>query len=242
MKVVILNSGLGRRLLPYTKTTPKCLLKIGRKSILENQLDTLTEQGLKDFVITTGPFEDQIRNLVSSQYPGINVEYYHNEKYDETNYIYSLWIARKALDEEIILLHGDLIFEPSLLIKLLETNEGNFVLVNKTIPPPEKDFKAHIENNFVKSIGVDIFGENTYFCAPLYRLTKSAIIIWMKEIENFVQIGKTREYAENAFNIISDKIGLIPLYYSLEFCMEIDSKEDLDIVNDYLLKKPTYSV
>ena len=63
-----------------------------------------------------------------------------------------------------------------------------------------------------------------------------------KEIEKFVQMGKTKEYAENAFNIISDKIGLIPLYYSLEFCLEIDTKEDLDIVNDYLLKKLNNSV
>ena len=82
------------------------------------------------------------------------------------------------------------------------------------------------DNGFVKEIGVNVYGENARMCCPLYKLSKSSMKIWMKEIDNYIQQDKTNLYCEVAFNNISDKIKLMPMY-TTDFCMEIDDHEDL---------------
>ena len=54
----------------------------------------------------------------------------YNPKYKTTNYIYSMWLTKKFIDDDIILLHGDLVFDKKLLERLIAEN-GNRVLVNK---------------------------------------------------------------------------------------------------------------
>ena len=58
----------------------------------------------------------------------------------------------------------------------------------------------------------------------------------MEEIGMFVKRGETAVYAEDAFNAIADTIDLEPAYYKDEFCMEIDTNEDLAIAIDHFRK------
>ena len=133
---------------------------------------------------------------------------------------------KNLIDSDVLLLHGDLLFEKILIGKLIETRD-NRVLVNREVKPPEKDFKALIENNMVIKIGVDLSGPNAYFCAPMYKFSKADFMRWLAEIDDFIKQGKVNCYAEDAFNEISDKIALYPLYLE-EFCMEIDAADDLE--------------
>jgi len=62
MKALILASGEGKRLRPLTYKIPKPLLKILEdKTILDYQMENLIGCGIKDIIITTGPFEDKIK-------------------------------------------------------------------------------------------------------------------------------------------------------------------------------------
>jgi phosphoenolpyruvate phosphomutase len=185
--------------------------------------------------MTTGPFENKIKKYLKNEYPDLNVSYVKNPKYRTTNYIYSMWLTKRLIDDDIILIHGDLLFERKLLERLISEKHANCVLVNKEIkPPPEKDFKAIIENGRVIKIGVEFSGENTYFSAPLYKFSKPDFLYWLNEIEKFVKKGDLKIYAESVFNEISNKILLRPLYFTKEFCMEIDTKEDLEIARSLL--------
>ena len=228
MKALILNSGIGERLQPLTSDKPKALIKVGNNPLLGHQLDNLIGCNIRNVIITTGPFEDKIKRYVLGKYPNINVTYVNNPKYETTNYIYSMWLTRKLIDDAVILLHGDLIFDKKLLEKLISEKYTNCVLVNRKIKPPEKDFKAVIENNRVVKIGVDFFGENAFFSAPLYKFSKSNFLYWLDEIGKFIKSGDTKSYAEEVFNKISDKIILRPLYFDDALCMEIDTMEDLE--------------
>ena len=103
MKAVILAAGIASRLRPLTDNTPKCLLKAGKKSILELTLDNLIANDCKDIVIVTGYLEQQIRNFISAYYPQLTVTYIYNEVYSSTNNIYSLWLAKNSiLDNEML--------------------------------------------------------------------------------------------------------------------------------------------
>ncbi|XEO79493.1 Bifunctional IPC transferase and DIPP synthase [Candidatus Lokiarchaeum ossiferum] len=240
MKIMILNSGLARRLKPLTDNTHKSLLQVGNKTILERQIEAFVKCGFMDFLITTGPFEDKIQAHIKEKFPNITVTYVNNPLYDKTNYIYSMWLAREKMHDDIILLHGDLVFEDSVVEKIIK-QEKSSVIVDYDEPLPEKDFKGLIINNEIKQIGLDIFGENAAFLLPLYYWTQADMERWMKEIDSFVEQHETNCYAENAFNQISSEIHLHPLAIKNEFCMEIDTYEDLQKANK-LLKLPKKSL
>ena len=229
MKAMILNSGVARRLKPLTDNLPKCLLEVNGKSILERQIELLLSVGVKKYIITTGPLQDKIIDHVKEKFPELDVVYTNNPKFETTNYIYSMWLARNEVDnDDILLLHGDLVFEKSVAQKIVEKN-FNSVIIDREAPLPEKDFKGLIQNEKIVKIGIDVFGKEAAFLLPLYFWTKKDFSSWMKEIGKFIEKGETSCYAENAFNEISNTLNLIPLDIVNEFCMEIDTLDDLKL-------------
>lgn len=237
MKVVILNAGIGTRLKPLTNRKPKCLIKISEKeTILDYQLKQIIKCNLSDIIILTGPFEEKIEEHIKNNYPELKVQYIKNPKYDKTNYIYTVYLTKGVITEDIILFHGDLIFSEMLLKDILNSKFPNCVLVNKEIPPPKKDFKALIINKKIERIGVDIFDSNAFFLAPLYKLKSDFFNKWLNQIEKFIQINKVNCYAEDALNEILKELNLRPLYFNESNCMEIDNFEDLNRIR-FLLKQ-----
>ena len=229
MKAMILNSGVARRLKPLTDNLPKCLLEINGKSILARQIELLLSVGVEKYIITTGPLQEKIINHVKENFPELDVIYTNNPKFESTNYIYSMWLARNQIDDDdILLLHGDLVFEKSVVQKIVRQKTSS-VIVDRNAPLPEKDFKGEIQKGKIIKIGIDVFGENAAFLLPLYYWTKEDFHLWMNHIEKFVKNNNTSCYAENAFNEISDTIDLHPLYIVNEFCMEIDTLDDLNL-------------
>ena len=87
MNAVILAAGISSRLKPLTDTTPKCLLKIGDKSIIELAIDNILANDLDHIIIVTGYLQEQIRDFVSVKYPQLQVTYIYNEVYTSTNNI-----------------------------------------------------------------------------------------------------------------------------------------------------------
>lgn len=234
MKVLLLNSGIGKRMKPFTDSNPKCFAKIsGDITILEHQIKVLLHYGLRNVIITTGNFEEKIKKLVKQKFPEIKAEYIRSDKPDTTNYIYSIWLARKSLDDDVLLMHGDMVFETELLGRLLKSKKENCVLVNNKIEVSEKDFKARVENDTIKEIGVNVFGDGAFFMAPVYKFSKNGFRLLLEEIEKFIQRNELTVYAENAFNNISDNLKVYPVYYQDEFCMEIDNFNDLEIARKF---------
>lgn len=224
MKAIILASGTGTRLQPETNDIPKALVDVGGATILAHELTALLKHGIDEVIITTGPFREKLE-AHARQHHGASVEFVHNPKYDSTNNIYSLWLARDLIDDDTLLLHGDLLFDETLVGKMVALN-GDGVLVNRTVPPPAKDFKALVQNDRVVEIGVDVQGPEAYFCAPMYRFSRESMRLWLAEIDAFVRRGETGCYAETALNEILGQLNFRPLYFD-EFCMEIDTLEDL---------------
>ena len=237
MKAIILASGEGKRLRPITNKIPKPLIKIDKDTILDHQIKNLIGCRIEDIIITTGPFSDKIKEHIGEKNPNLNVQYVGNPMYHTTNYIYSLWLTKKLIDDDIILLHGDLLFNIKLMEMLVQDKHPNCVPVNKRIKPPEKDFKAVIENGRVTKIGIKFYGKNTFYSAPLYKFSKSDFLRWFDKIEEFIKRGDLKSYAEDAFNEISNDIPLYPLYFNKELCMEIDTKEDLEMARKLLSKR-----
>lgn len=205
MKALILNSGTGSRMGILTSNHPKCMTEISNKeTILSRQLKQLLEVGINEVVITTGPFDGVLVNYCKSLDLSLHISFVNNPVYSDTNYIYSIYCAREYLDDDILLMHGDLVFENAVLDSILGS-EKSCMTVCSGLELPEKDFKAVILNGRISKIGIEFFNE-ALAAQPLYMLKRNDWKEWLNEIIKFCENGIVKCYAENAFNKIS-KIG-----------------------------------
>ena len=121
MKALIFNSGTGSRMGKLTEDKPKCLLPLpGGETILSRQLRLLAASGIRQAVITTGAYTEQIRQQADGS--GLDITLVENPLYRETNYIYSMHLAQEVIQgSDLLMLHGDLVFDTHVLEKLLKT-------------------------------------------------------------------------------------------------------------------------
>ena len=73
MKVMILAAGYGRRLLPLTEVTPKPLLEVNGKSLIQRNIEILIDSGFDEFVINISYLGQMIKEHVNHTFPGIKV-------------------------------------------------------------------------------------------------------------------------------------------------------------------------
>ncbi len=127
VRAIILAAGTASRLRPLTSHTPKCLLKVGERTLLQRSMDALIKAGIRDFVIVTGYLHEMIEDFVRKQYAdSINVTYIYNEVYETTNNIYSLWLARpEAEGQEVLLLDSDLLYDGEIVKRVLADKHDN---------------------------------------------------------------------------------------------------------------------
>lgn len=233
MKALILNSGLGRRMGVLTSEHPKCMTEIsGTETILSRQLRLLAAAGIRNVVITTGYFDNVIVNYCHSLRLPLEITFVNNPRYAETNYIYSIYCARELLDDDILLLHGDLVFEPSVLDDLLAA-QNSCMKVSSTLPLPEKDFKAVVRDGRVYQVGVEFFS-SAMEAQALYKLNRADWRAWLDEIIRFCESGQDNCYAEKALNGISERCPIYACDVGNRLCAEIDTPEDLAAVSGRL--------
>ena len=235
MKALILNSGLGKRMGDITKEHPKCMTEITEEdTILSRQLKQLADCGITEVVMTTGPFEDKLIDYCQSLNLPIKIDFVNNPIYKDTNYIYSMYLARENLNDDIVMMHGDLVFDKDVLEEIIARKESSMT-VSSTLSLPEKDFKSVIKNGEIKKVGIEFF-EDAMASQPLYKFNKEDFAKWMKAIEIFCERGMTNCYAENALNVITDDLILTPMDVQDRLCNEIDNLSDLETIRERLKK------
>ena len=241
MKALILNSGLGHRMGVMTSEHPKCMTEVSAtETILSRQLKLLLSLGITDVVMTTGYFDQVLIDYCNFLGLPMNFTFVNNPLYAETNYIYSIYCAREYLDDDIILMHGDLVFEWSVLSDIIDC-PTSAMKVSSTIPLPEKDFKAVIKDGYVQKVGVNFF-ENAMEAQALYKLKKDDWKIWLDKIVDFCENGNRKVYAENALNELDGACNIAAFDVKDRLCSEIDNPEDLAVVSARLKEVENRSV
>ncbi len=229
MKALILNSGLGSRMGVLTSEHPKCMTEISsHETILSRQLRQIADAGIEDVVITTGYYDGVLVNYCNSLDLPLHFTFVKNPIYDQTNYIYSIYCAREYLDDDIILMHGDLVFENEVFDRVI-ASPVSCMTVSSTLPLPEKDFKAVVRDGMVMKVGVEFFNE-AMEAQALYKLNKEDWKVWLGKIVEFCEAEKTKVYAENALNELNGAANIHALDVENLLCSEIDNPEDLAVV------------
>ena len=121
MKAIILAAGIGSRVKEIGY--PKCLIKINGKTIIQKQVESLNDNGIKDISIVIGHMAD----LVKDECKDLDVKFYENPQFRNTGMLESLYCAKQELNEEFILVYGDIYFESGIIKKLLNA-KGKYCL------------------------------------------------------------------------------------------------------------------
>ena len=233
MKALILNSGLGSRMGVLTSNHPKCMTEINSKdTILSRQLKQIANSGIKEVIITTGYYDEVLINYCESLDIPLQFNFIKNPIYDNSNYIYSIYCAKDYLDDDIVLMHGDLVFETEVFEKLL-LSESSCMAVSSTLPLPQKDFKAQIKDGKVIRVGIDLFTD-AIEAQALYKLNKEDWKLWLHEIIEFCEKGNTHVYAEEALNALEGRANIMAMDVGDLLCSEVDTPEDLLLVSTKL--------
>lgn len=221
----------------FTSETPKCMVEIGNgETILSRQLKLISQAGITEVVMTTGYCNEVLVEYCKSLDLPLHFTFVNNPIYYKTNYIYSIYCAREELkDTDIILMHGDLVFESTVFNEIVEASVS-CMAVSSSLNLPEKDFKAVVEGEKIKAIGIEFFN-NAMAAQPLYHLTAKDWKLWLDNIIAFCESGneeKRKCYAENAFNEIADKIEIYTSDFTNKLCAEIDTPEELTMISTKL--------
>jgi choline kinase len=235
VKALILAAGPGTRLRPLTETLPKCLIPIAwGQTILGRQLDLLEQAGIKRVIVAAGAHAGKVERFIQQWTETLQIVVVRNSLYYCTNYIYSMFLTIGSCDEDLLLLHGDLVFSPKVLSRILASSYANAVTV-RIGQQSKRDFQAYLEDGRVKQIAVGLESFNCHFLAPIYKLSQFSVQGWFRQIVHYVDLGKVHLYAEDALNtLLPEEIDLRPIDIGNELCMEIDTPEDLALLESIL--------
>ncbi len=155
MQAIILAAGMGRRLGTSGNDRPKCLVDVAGRSILEWQLDALRRAGIADLVVVTGYGAEHVEAALG---PGC-ATVVHNARFHETNVLASWTLGSAALHGDHVFMHGDTIFEPALLVRLLDEARGPVTLTVDRHPCGDEEMKVVADGERVMEISKGIAPE-----------------------------------------------------------------------------------
>jgi len=133
MKAIILAAGYGNRMRPLTDNLHKALLRVGDKTIIDRMITSLLENNVHEIVVVTGYLDDQVKDYLLETFPQVKFQFVHNPRFNETNNIYSLSLAINAIkiDEDILLIESDLICDPAIIRRIINSTHPNVALLDK---------------------------------------------------------------------------------------------------------------
>ena len=147
MQAIILAAGEGIRLKPLTDTIPKCLIKVGRKTILEHTLSELP-QNIKEVIIVVGHLKSQIKKQIGNHFANRNIRYV--EQTERLGTGHALFTAKNAIDNgKFAVLMGDNIYTKRDIESCLSQS---LALLVKEIEAPERLGVLKVENGTLVDI------------------------------------------------------------------------------------------
>lgn len=239
MQAIILAAGMGKRLGEFTKENTKCMVQVNGECIIDRLLTQLTTLPLERVIIVVGYQGNKLIEHIGNRYSQkLKIEYIENPIYDKTNNIYSLALAKDALQQDdTLLLESDLIFDENILQLLTGDARPNLALVAKYESWMDGTMVCiDNDNNIVNFVSKAAFRyddiDKYYKTVNIYKFSKEfSRTKYVPFLEAYTKAIGNNEYYENVLRVITllDGKELKALPITNEKWYEIDDKQDLDI-------------
>ena len=225
---LLLAAGTGSRLAPLTDRMPKCLVPVNEISILERLVDDLRVHNFKRLVIVVGHQADSIRNFLGNRAGGMKITYITSPVYKTTNNIYSLWLARKEIDEPFLLIESDLVFDPKMLTGMLQPDR---IAVSKLQPWMNGTTVTINSHQKITAFQKDIqkSDDNHYKTVNIYSLSTLTWQLVCKRLDHYISNNMVNGYYETVFADMATEgcLSFTPVFFNADRWYEIDTIADL---------------
>lgn len=242
---VILAAGMAKRLRPLTDTQPKCLLKVGERTLLERTVAAMTAAGISEFVVVTGyraemikDFLENLDNLESLGKPKFT--FLHNADYEHNNNIYSLWMAGEIVrGKEFLLMDSDILCDPAAVLRIANEKEAALAVNRHELGEEEMkvvvDAQMHITEISKTCRPEDAMGESV----GIEKITATYSEALFRELDQMIlNEGLIDIFYERAFE------RLIPQGHTFRvvdttnyFSYELDTPEDFQRAQELMPAK-----
>jgi histidinol-phosphate/aromatic aminotransferase/cobyric acid decarboxylase-like protein/NDP-sugar pyrophosphorylase family protein len=245
-KAIILAAGSGTRLRPFTDTMPKCLVPVNGTPILVNALTHLSAAGIRETVIVVGHRKAEVRELVGNRFREMTITYVESTEYLSTNNMYSLWLAREHLSEDVLLLEADVFFESRLIDRMISQDGENLAAVARHQPWMSGTVASIDRENNIQALldtrhqAADFDYSKVFKTVNIYLLRYEFLTrYFVPHIEAFIASGDANDFYE----VILHTIAYQRRYsMSAVFCddvrwYEIDDENDR-LAAEYIFASP----
>lgn len=240
MQALILAAGMGSRLKDLTADNTKCMVKVNGVTMIERMLNQLENKAFSKIIIVTGYEGQKLIDFIETLDISTPIEFINNPIYDQTNNIYSLWLAKdKLLEEDTVLLESDLIFEDSVLDALLDDSRSTLALVDKyeswmdgTVVKLDQDDNISAFVPGKKFVYRDI--DSYYKTVNIYKFSKEfSTTHYVPFLDAYTQALGRNEYYEQVLRVITllDDPAIKAKRLDGQKWYEIDDVQDLDIAS-----------
>ena len=238
MKAVILAAGMGVRLGNLNNNTPKAFLTIKGKHLIKYSLDNLANAGIKEVIIVVGHMASFFKEQLGNNYNGISIRYIKNKDYNSTNSMYSLSQTGGFIDDDILLLESDLLYDCNALMELMDSHNKDVILISTITCSNDAVYVCTDEKHNLKNLGKKINKEGAVgefvgisklspkFLKHLYNSTK----------EDYQKNEMMYHYEECIFKT-SRVIPIKCLLVNELVWTEIDTESDLKTAREIIFPK-----
>lgn len=224
MQAVILAAGVGSRLQTLSGGKPKCLIDVGGKPLILHQLQALADHGVGPVTCVLGYKADEVREVI-----GDRADVVINERFADTNSLYSLWLAREQIKGPFVLLNCDLVFDPDILDQLLE-EEGNVLAYDSTSSRGREQTKVAIKNRKVVDLGKDLpAGSARGESLGMLKFDTEGATSILQIADFLIRDGHEKAWVIEATRAVCQLIAIYGINVAGKAWTEIDFPYDLDV-------------
>ena len=234
---VILAAGMAKRLRPLTDTKPKCLLKVGERTLLERTVDAMRQAGIQEFLVVTGYRGEMIRDFLR-EYSSFT--FLDNTDYEHNNNIYSLWMAcQKVRGCDFLLMDSDILCDPAAVVRIAQEPTAALAVNRHELGEEEMKVVVDADNRITEISKTcrpeDAIGESV----GIEKITADYSEALARELDQMIlQEGLIDIFYERAFE------RLIPQGHTFKvvdtthyFSYELDTPEDFQRAQELMPKE-----
>ncbi len=230
MKAIILAAGVGKRLHALNINKPKCLIRVGSTTLIRRSVNLLVSKGISDITVIVGFKAHLIRNELNN-----DVAYFENPDFHSTNSIKSLWYAKDLLEDNVLLLNGDLYYEHGILDYAINQTNPVVMLADST-RIDNADYRFGFIGNQINRFGKHLTNDETdgeY--VGIVRIDQCFIKRFKQTLEEMITSGETNIWWEDVLYSFIEK--QIPIHYfdvAGTFWSEVDTLQDYNYLQNWI--------
>ena len=223
-------AGVGKRLQALNINKPKCLITIGSKTLIRRSVDLLVSKGISDVTVIVGYKSDLIRNELNN-----DVVYYENPDFQTNNSIKSLWYAKDLLEDDVLLLNGDLYYEQGILDYAINQTNPVVMLADST-RIDNADYRFGFSGNQINRFGKHLTNQETdgeY--VGIVRIDKCFINTFKQTLEEMITSGKSNIWWEDVlYSFIEKQIPINYFDVAGTYWSEVDTLQDYNNLQNWI--------